>query len=420
MPTTQISFKPIYATLEKISENPIVNGSFYISTDTGRSFFDINNTRVEINKNIEILADEDARLEILSPLNKFYFTLNEGNLYYYGSDWILINQQYDDEMENSISAKFDDIYDILSGELSSNILYQLDGYAVLSGQNTFLDDQTVSGDLLIQYDEELSSVSSLINNQKLSDLYLYSMISNIDDGQKIINQSETIIAPADNKIYKHILSSNDSISILTGSFVSGYAVTFEVHLIQPSSAVSFTFSNSIQWIDSLNFNSSNSAPDFSESEKLYAIVFRWDGEDLLANLAYTKDIDYLDYVNYHSLENNEGNFTSYKKVKIEDWMSSGKINVSGATSPSEISGSINGDYYLKNTTYMYNDQYIMGPLFENKNGFCIRPAISDNKVYWAITEGINLLNTYYHNNNDDKIWKGNGSNADPSVEPRIS
>ena len=68
-------------------------------------------------------------------------------------------------------------------------------------------------------------------------------------------------------------------------------ISFELHLIQPSTPVSFTFSNQIKWIHDLNFNSLNLAPDFSEGNKEYAIIIRWDGEDFLGNLIYTKDIE---------------------------------------------------------------------------------------------------------------------------------
>ena len=216
------------------------------------------------------MADEDEKNELQEPKQKFYLTLTEGNFYYYSNeDWILLNPQIDD-IALSALTELDEISGLLStsvlnyAELSSLFIpMELSAsFAQLSGENSFLGNQEVSGFVNVLGEEIVNSNNS-INN----------------------------LIPLEGKIYKHTLTSNDIISFNISSLLSTYVRTFELHLIQPSAAVSFTFSNTIKWNNENNFNSSNDAPDFSEGNKLYAIVFRWDGEDFLGNLAYTKDIE---------------------------------------------------------------------------------------------------------------------------------
>ena len=216
------------------------------------------------------MADEDEKSELQEPKQKFYLTLTEGNFYYYSNEnWILLNPRIDDIALSALSE-----LDEISGLLSTSVLNNAElsslfipielstSFAKLSGGNSFLGNQEVDGFINVLGEEIVNSNNS-INN----------------------------LIPLEGKIYKHTLTSNDIISFNILSLPSTYARTFELHLIQPSTAVSFTFSNTIKWNNENNFNSSNDAPDFSEGNKLYAIVFRWDGEDFLGNLAYTKDIE---------------------------------------------------------------------------------------------------------------------------------
>lgn len=96
--------------------------------------------------------------------------------------------------------------------------------------------------------------------------------------------------PLDNKIYSKTLEASDSFSFDTTALTATHAITFELHLTQPSTAVTFTWPANIVWGDGTYFDSSNSAPDMSTTDMEYCIVIRWDGSDLLANLAYTKEL----------------------------------------------------------------------------------------------------------------------------------
>ena len=204
-----------------------------------------------------------------------------------------------------ISQNIHDEYILINNqwECIGNTAIDITNYANLNNANTFLNDQTISGDLTVTNDlNVLSTVIAqsgyFVQDLKIATRSINSYLDYIDflyqehvSGYDIKTLSSTTFIPINEEVYKHTLSNNDVITFTTIYFSSTKMLSFELHLIQPSTPVSFTFSNSIKWIDDLNFNSSNLPPDFSEGNTLYAIVFRWDGTELLANLAYTKDIE---------------------------------------------------------------------------------------------------------------------------------
>lgn len=51
-------FKPIFATKDKILNNPISNGSFYVATDTKENFVDVNGVRIKITDTNLLLGDQ--------------------------------------------------------------------------------------------------------------------------------------------------------------------------------------------------------------------------------------------------------------------------------------------------------------------------------------------------------------------------
>lgn len=110
----------------------------------------------------------------------------------------------------------------------------------------------------------------------------------ISDLSQPIVSSGTAITPEPDAVYRHTLADSDAITISTTGLSATRQVTFELHLIQPSTAVTFTLPNTIIWADGDSFAAANSAPDMSTADTLYCLVFRWDGSDLLGNLAYSK------------------------------------------------------------------------------------------------------------------------------------
>ena len=109
-------------------------------------------------------------------------------------------------------------------------------------------------------------------------------------GSRIIPQRSTTIYPENNKVYKHTLEENETISINTSNLPFNYCMSFELWLKMPSSVVSFTFGNNIYWNSDETFSLSNDPPDFSDTNMLYVLCFRYDGSRLLANLAYKIDL----------------------------------------------------------------------------------------------------------------------------------
>ena len=111
-----------------------------------------------------------------------------------------------------------------------------------------------------------------------------------DPGDDIATLTGTAVTPKHGAVYVHTLAASDAFTIDTTGLSATKQVTFELHLIQPSTAVSFSLPNTIIWGDGISFAGTNTAPAMNESDMLYCLVFRWDGSDLLGNLAYTKAI----------------------------------------------------------------------------------------------------------------------------------
>ena len=105
-----------------------------------------------------------------------------------------------------------------------------------------------------------------------------------------ITASGASITPAHDGVYRHTLAANDAITIDTTGLSSTVQVTFEVHLVQPATAVTFTLPAGVLWADGDAFASGNAAPTLDTANTLYCLVFRWDGANLLGNLAYSKAV----------------------------------------------------------------------------------------------------------------------------------
>ena len=117
---------------------------------------------------------------------------------------------------------------------------------------------------------------------------LYFAAGSIKAGDDIETLSATAITPQHGAVFKKTLTASDAFTISTADLTSDKQVTFELHLIQPSTAVSFTLPNTIMWGDGSDFDWSYPPPTMTTADKLYCIVIRWDGSDLLGNLAYQK------------------------------------------------------------------------------------------------------------------------------------
>ena len=101
--------------------------------------------------------------------------------------------------------------------------------------------------------------------------------------------SITSIEPKNGVVYTYTPASSDAFSFVTPT--SGVVPTFELWLTQPSTAVTFSFTTTIWWDDgSGSYASTNSAPDMSTADTVYVLVFRYDGQVWLGNLAYSRSV----------------------------------------------------------------------------------------------------------------------------------
>ena len=119
---------------------------------------------------------------------------------------------------------------------------------------------------------------------------LYFAAGSLEAGDEIVTLSTTAITPQHGAIFRKTLAASDAFTINTADLTASKQVTFELHLIQPSAAVSFTLPSTLIWADLDYFDSENQPPDMSAANAEYCVVIRWDGTDLLANLAYTKAV----------------------------------------------------------------------------------------------------------------------------------
>ena len=120
---------------------------------------------------------------------------------------------------------------------------------------------------------------------------VYFSAGSSDPGDDIATLTSTAVTPKHGAVYVRELTANDTFTISTTGLSATKQVTFELHLIQPSTAVSFTLPNTILWPDGDEFSSENPPPEMDTADTEYCIVIRWDGSDLLANLAYKKAIE---------------------------------------------------------------------------------------------------------------------------------
>ena len=120
---------------------------------------------------------------------------------------------------------------------------------------------------------------------------VYFSAGSSDPGDDIATLTSTAVTPKHGAVYVHELAADDTFTIDSTGLSASKQVTFELHLVQPSTAVSFTLPNTLIWADGDSFASANTAPDMDTADTEYCIVIRWDGSDLLANLAYRKAIE---------------------------------------------------------------------------------------------------------------------------------
>lgn len=79
---------PCRTVKSNLNRIPVVGGQWIIVTDTFQQYYDVSDsTRIEIT-NILILDTDADRLNILAPINTFYFVISSKMLWFYNFGWI--------------------------------------------------------------------------------------------------------------------------------------------------------------------------------------------------------------------------------------------------------------------------------------------------------------------------------------------
>ena len=117
------------------------------------------------------------------------------------------------------------------------------------------------------------------------------LIAGLEQQGDPIVEAGTAIAPKPCWVYRHTLAENDEITIGTSGLSSSVQFGFELALIQPATpVVEYALPDNVWWEKDGVFDPDNPEPAMSEGDTEYRLVFRWDGANLLGNLAYSKAV----------------------------------------------------------------------------------------------------------------------------------
>lgn len=97
---------------------------------------------------------------------------------------------------------------------------------------------------------------------------------------KITDSKSDTISLIHNTVVKHDIIADGTISFDTDGLPEDGCICMELWLSMSAEVVSFTISG-VTWLEE---------PAFDAANTLYAVVIRWDGTQILGNIAYTKEI----------------------------------------------------------------------------------------------------------------------------------
>lgn len=182
-----VDFKPIKLPESQIKTYPIKEGQLLFATDTYGIYLDISGRE---RKSIEqvITITEENRSDMLLPLIGFYYTTDEHKLYYYDSDWHLINE--------NVTIKKSSKNGYLSVNGQDILIYNPSDLSVSYGPSEL--SALVSGELL----------SLSLGKVKVAVDSLISHLSNFTNPHKV-SKSQIGLSKVDN------LSSDDILNLIT-------------------------------------------------------------------------------------------------------------------------------------------------------------------------------------------------------------
>lgn len=139
-------FQPIKITEDKLSSTVITNGAAYFVQDTQKLFFDYGNIRTEIT-DIIVMDHEADRQELLAPLNKFYFIIDTGAIWYYRlGTWIQVSGGAEIEVKTQVFTAGANIASVVLDDQAGYILsVNVDNEVLLESNYTLgQDKQTIT------------------------------------------------------------------------------------------------------------------------------------------------------------------------------------------------------------------------------------------------------------------------------------
>lgn len=103
-------------------------------------------------------------------------------------------------------------------------------------------------------------------------------------GLEISERDSTSIIFRNNTVVKYEIAEGDSFTFDTSELSADFCATMELWLSMKDSVKSFSFPADIVWVDGVT-------PKFDTANREYVIVLRWDGTRLIANLAYSVEVN---------------------------------------------------------------------------------------------------------------------------------
>lgn len=167
------------------------------------------------------------------------------------------------------------------GTVKDDALLLAQGAPVYVGTNGKLTQDASASDMVYvqRIGQALTSTMVQINIEPVQTEY---KPVEVNFNMPIIESGAEIQMKA-NTAFRHTLQEGETILITTPELSGAEAVTCELWLDMPETAVSFNFDPNLKWVD-------DAAPDMSKGGTRYVLAIRWDGSSLIGNLAYTEGI----------------------------------------------------------------------------------------------------------------------------------
>ena len=147
---------------------------------------------------------------------------------------------------------------------------------------------SINSDLISLSSQVLEKEQALINKDNQLTTNINNFIEYTGNNIIILNNINPILDPINNIVYRYVLTDNDNITINKSNLSLTKQIIFELHLIQPVTAVNFTLPNDLIWYKNDKYDPNNPIPSMNEDNTLYCIIIKWDGISLLAKLDYSK------------------------------------------------------------------------------------------------------------------------------------